>query len=153
MSTLTSGIENSTNGLERLIMTAQEKFIRYKDDLEALIDPMDKYHYLINKGREMPELDDEYKIDSFKVSGCMSTVYLVPKHNDNTIDFMGFSDAAITKGVVAIVVDIFSGLTKNEIQSIDTNYIMNGLQIPVILSASRRNGAFNMFKMIKDYSR
>ena len=134
-------------------MTAQEKFIRYKDDLEALIDPMDKYHYLINKGREMPELDDEYKIDSFKVSGCMSTVYLVPKHNDNTIDFMGFSDAAITKGVVAIVVDIFSGLTKNEIQSIDTNYIMNGLQIPVILSASRRNGAFNMFKMIKDYSR
>jgi cysteine desulfuration protein SufE len=101
----------------------------------------------------MPELDDEYKIDSFKVSGCMSTVYLVPKHNDNTIDFMGFSDAAITKGVVAIVVDIFSGLTKNEIQSIDTNYIMNGLQIPVILSASRRNGAFNMFKMIKDYSR
>jgi cysteine desulfuration protein SufE len=153
VSTLTSGIENSTNGLERLIMTAQEKFIRYKDDLEALIDPMDKYHYLINKGREMPELDDEYKIDSFKVSGCMSTVYLVPKHNDNTIDFMGFSDAAITKGVVAIVVDIFSGLTKNEIQSIDTNYIMNGLQIPVILSASRRNGAFNMFKMIKDYSR
>ena len=85
VSTLTSGIENSTNGLERLTMTVQEKFVKYKDDLNALTETMDKYRYLLDQGNNSSKLPDEYKIESFKVDGCQSNVYLVPKYNNNTI--------------------------------------------------------------------
>jgi cysteine desulfuration protein SufE len=130
----------------------QQKYNKYKDDLDALIEPMDKYHYLIKQGEDTA-LDDEYKIDSFKVDGCMSTVYLVPQHNSNTIDFMADSNSAITKGLATIVADIFSGSTKLEIQGTDINTMIDGLQLPTILSPSRRNGAYNMFKKIKDYAK
>jgi cysteine desulfuration protein SufE len=130
----------------------QQKYNKYKDDLDALIEPMDKYHYLIKQGEDTA-LDDEYKIDSFNVNGCQSTVYLVPKHNNNTIDFMADSNSAITKGLATIVADIFSGSTKLEIQGTDINTMIDGLQLPTILSPSRRNGAFNMFKKIKDYAK
>jgi len=153
VSTLTSGIENSTNGLERLTMTVQEKFVKYKDDLNALTETMDKYRYLLDQGDNSSKLPDEFKLDSFKVPGCMSNVWLVPKHNDNTIDFMGYSDAAFTNGLVAIIVNIFSGATTQEIRDTDTSKMIEGLQLPNILTPSRRNGAFNMFKKIKDYAR
>ena len=129
----------------------QQKYNKYKNDLDALVEPMDKYHYLIKQGKDTA-LDDEYKIDSFNVNGCQSTVYLVPKHNNNTIDFMADSNSAITKGLATIVADIFSGSTKLEIQGTDINTMIDGLQLPTILSPSRRNGAFNMFKKIKDYA-
>ena len=129
----------------------QQKYSKYKNDLDALVEPMDKYHYLIKQGKDTA-LDDEYKIDSFKVEGCQSTVYLVPKHNHNTIDFMADSNSAITKGLATIVADIFSGSTKLEIQGTDINTMIDGLQLPTILSPSRRNGAFNMFKKIKYYA-
>jgi cysteine desulfuration protein SufE len=130
----------------------QQKYNKYKNDLDALVEPMDKYHYLIKQGKDTA-LDDEYKIDSFNVNGCQSTVYLVPKHNNNTIDFMADSNSAITKGLATIVADIFSGSTKLEIQGTDINTMIDGLQLPTILSPSRRNGAFNMFKKIKDYAK
>jgi len=129
----------------------QQKYNKYKNDLDALVEPMDKYHYLIKQGKDTA-LDDEYKIDSFNVNGCQSTVYLVPKHNNNTIDFMADSNSAITKGLATIVADIFSGSTKLEIQGTDINTMIDGLQLPTILSPSRRNGAYNMFKKIKDYA-
>jgi len=130
----------------------QQKYNKYKNDLDALVEPMDKYHYLIKQGKDTA-LDDEYKIDSFNVNGCQSTVYLVPKHNNNTIDFMADSNSAITKGLATIVADIFSGSTKLEIQGTDINTMIDGLQLPTILSPSRRNGAYNMFKKIKDYAK
>ena len=130
----------------------QQKYNKYKNDLDALVEPMDKYHYLIKQGKDTA-LDDEYKIDSFNVNGCQSTVYLVPKHNNNTIDFMADSNSAITKGLATIVADIFSGSTKLEIQGTDINTMIDGLQLPTILSPSRRNGAFNMYKKIKDYAK
>ena len=130
----------------------QQKYNKYKDDLDALIEPMDKYKYLLDQGNKIEQLSDEYKIESFKVEGCQSTVYLVPKHNNNTIEFMGHSDAAFTNGLVAIIVNIFSGATAQEIRDTDTNEMIKGLQLPTILTPSRRNGAFNMFKKIKYYA-
>jgi cysteine desulfuration protein SufE len=65
---------------------------------------------------------------------------------------MGHSDAAFTNGLVAIIVNIFSGATAQEIRDTDTNEMIKGLQLPTILTPSRRNGAFNMFKKIKYYA-
>ena len=104
-------------------MSIEEKYKSYQEQLEVLTENMDKYQYLINIGSKnsMPE---EYKLDSFKIHGCMSQVWLVPKYNEGKITFMADSDAHITRGVVTMVADIFSGATAKQIQ--ETNILEAG---------------------------
>ena len=130
-------------------MSIEEKYKSYQEQLEVLTENMDKYQYLINIGSKnsMPE---EYKLDSFKVHGCMSQVWLVPKYNEGKITFMADSDAHITRGVVTMVADIFSGSTAKQIQETNIDTIINGLGLLSILSPNRRNGAYNMFHKVKD---
>lgn len=133
-------------------MSIQEKYNYYKEELEMLTENMDKYQYLIDLGvkSSMPK---EFRIETFKVPGCMSQVWLVPKYSDNVMTFMADSDAHITKGVASLVADIFSNATKEEIQSTDLDAIIEGLQLTSILSPNRRNGAYNMFGKVKEYAR
>jgi|TARA_B100000073_G_scaffold236555_1_gene197934 cysteine desulfuration protein SufE len=133
-------------------MSIQEKYNYYKEELEMLTENMDKYQYLIDLGvkSSMPK---EFRIETFKVPGCMSQVWLVPKYSDNVMTFMADSDAHITKGVASLVADIFSNATKEEIQSTDLDAMIEGLQLTSILSPNRRNGAYNMFGKVKEYAR
>jgi|TARA_B100000073_G_C23705407_1_gene562078 cysteine desulfuration protein SufE len=133
-------------------MSIQEKYNNYKEQLELLTENMDKYQFLIDLGSKgtMPE---EYRIETFKVPGCMSQVWLVPKFENNIITFMADSDAHITKGVATLVADIFSNSTKEEIQNTDLDAMIEGLQLTSILSPNRRNGAYNMFGKVKDYAK
>ena len=133
-------------------MSIQEKLEKYKTDLELFDNNMDKYQYLITLGSKSSMLE-EYRLDTFKVHGCMSQVWLVPKYSDNLITFMADSDAHITKGVASLVADIFSNATKEEIQSTDLDAMIEGLQLTSILSPNRRNGAYNMFGKVKEYAR
>ena len=132
-------------------MSIQEKYNKYKKNLELLTDNMDKYQYLIELGSNN-SVPAEYKIDTFKVDGCMSQVWLVPKYENNIMTFMADSDAMITKGVATMVADIFSNSTKEHIQQVDIDDLINGLQLTSILSPNRRNGAYNMFGKVKEYA-
>lgn len=132
-------------------MSIQEKYNKYKENLEILTDNMDKYQYLIELGSNN-SVPAEYKIDTFKVDGCMSQVWLVPKYKNNIMTFMADSDAMITKGVASMVADIFSKSTKEEIREVDIDELINGLQLTSILSPNRRNGAYNMFGKVKEYA-
>ena len=133
-------------------MSIQEKYQNYKQELEMLTENMDKYQYLIDLGASstMPK---DFRIETFKVPGCMSQVWLVPKYGDDTIKFMADSDAHITKGVATLVANIFSGSTKQEIQDTDLDAMIEGLKLTSILSPNRRNGAYNMFGKVKDYAK
>jgi len=133
-------------------MSIQEKYNYYKEELEMLTENMDKYQYLIDLGvkSSMPK---EFRIETFKVPGCMSQVWLVPKYSDNVMTFMADSDAHITKGVASLVADIFSNATKEEIQNTDVDCIIEGLKLTSILSPNRRNGAYNMFGKVKEYAK
>ena len=133
-------------------MSIQEKYNYYKEELEMLTENMDKYQYLIDLGvkSSMPK---EFRIETFKVPGCMSQVWLVPKYSDNVMTFMADSDAHITKGVATLVADIFSNSTKEEIQNTNIDSMIEGLQLSSILSPNRRNGAYNMFGKVKDYAK
>tara|TARA_B100001057_G_scaffold434325_1_gene463884 strand:- start:3333 stop:3740 length:408 start_codon:yes stop_codon:yes gene_type:complete len=132
-------------------MSIQEKYNKHRDNLELLTDNMDKYQYLIDLGSDTV-IPTEFKIDSFKVNGCMSQVWLVPKYENDTIIFMADSDSMITKGVASMVADIFSNSTKQDIQDINMDELINGLQLTSILSPNRRNGAYNMFGKVKEYA-
>ena len=133
-------------------MSIQEKYSNYKDILGNYSNNMEKYEYLISVGKDT-NIAEEYKIDSFKVSGCLSQVWLVPKYEKDTITFMCDSDAHITKGLVTIIANIFSGATKQEIQNTNIEDMIEGLQLLNILSPNRRNGTYNMFGKIKQYAK
>jgi len=133
-------------------MSIQEKYNYYKEELEMLTENMDKYQYLIDLGAKS-FMSKEFRIETFKVPGCMSQVWLVPKYDNNIMTFMADSDAHITKGVASLVADIFSNATKEEIQNTDIESIIEGLKLTSILSPNRRNGAYNMFGKVKEYAR
>lgn len=133
-------------------MSIQEKYNFYKKELELRTENMDKYQYLIDLGSQV-SMPKEFRIETFKVPGCMSQVWLVPKYINNAMTFMADSDAHITKGVASLVADIFSNATKEEIQNADVDSIIEGLKLTSILSPNRRNGAYNMFGKVKEYAK
>jgi len=134
-------------------MTINDKIEKYREELDMFPDSIEKYQYLIEKGKNALNLvPDELKTDNWKVHGCMSQVWLVPKNNEGKIEYMSDSDAWITKGVVTIIADVYSGSTAKEI--VDNNLdLAKELDFGTILSGQRRNGAYNMLLKIKDHAK
>ena len=93
------------------------------ENFELLDDWEDKYRYLIDLGEKLPPFAEECRTDEWKVSGCQSQVWLVPSFvregNNVRLHFAGDSDAAIVRGLIAVVLTVFDGKTREEILSLD----------------------------------
>lgn len=114
----------------------------------------DRYRYLIDLGRELPPLDDAYRIDAFKVEGCMSQVWLVPvPAEDDVLRFQVDSDSAIVKGLAAVLMVLYSGRTAREIASTDIEGIFARIGLDQHISPNRRNGFYAMVETIKETAR
>lgn len=122
------------------------------DNFEILDDWEDKYRYIIDLGSKLAPLPDSFKTEEWKVRGCQSQVWLVPEKKDGHLFFIGESDAAIVKGLIAIVLMIFSGRTVAEIKALDIDAIFRRLGLEEHLSPSRRNGLISMAAKIKYYA-
>ena len=90
-------------------MTIDDKIDMYKEKLDVFIEPLDRYQFLMDQSDLGEALPDEFMIDEFKVTGCVSQVWLVPRMQNGILTFMADSDALITKGVVKVLCDIYSG--------------------------------------------
>lgn len=123
----------------------------YKEKLDVFIEPLDRYQFLMDQSDLGEALPDEFMIDEFKVTGCVSQVWLVPRMQNGILTFMADSDALITKGVVKVLCDIYSGRVPWEVTA-NTRDITEELNFGNILSMNRRNGAYNMIKKIKEYA-
>lgn len=125
-------------------------------NFELLEDWEDKYRYLIELGNALEPLQDEYKNDSWMVLGCQSQVWLVPEVVEQNgvakISFKGDSDAIIVKGLISVVISIFSGRTVDEIKNIAVDKIFADIGLQEHLSPSRRNGLHSMVEKIKLYA-
>lgn len=122
------------------------------EDFEFLEDWEDRYQEIIDLGRQLPELPAEYKTEEYKVRGCVSQVWLVPRVNDTNppmIEFIADSDAHIVKGLVAILLMVYSGKTPQQIMDVDIQGIFKKLDLASHLSPSRSNGFQAMVKRIK----
>ena len=119
------------------------------DDFAFLDDWEDRYMHVIDLGRGLPPLPVEAKTDQNKVKGCASQVWLVSSKAGEQWQFQGDSDAHIVKGLVAIVLEIFSGRTSEDIKSLDANDILSKLGLAEHLSAQRSNGLAAMIGRIK----
>ncbi len=119
-------------------------------DTFAFIDDWDeRYRYLIDLGRQLPLMDEAGRTDAFKVRGCQSQVWLVPHLSDRgCLFFEGDSDAHIVKGLVALMLLIFSGKTPAEILATDAKAVLEQLDLKGHLSPMRANGLFAMVERI-----
>ena len=118
-------------------------------DFELLEDWEDRYRHIIDLGRTLQPLTQAEMSDENKVRGCASQVWLVTEPDGEVLRFRGDSDAQIVRGLVAVVLALYSGRTRNEIVAFDANAAFRRLGLDGALSAQRSNGLASMVKRIR----
>lgn len=121
------------------------------DDFEQLGEWMDKYEYIIQLGKELEPMDEQYKTDVHLIKGCQSRVWLHAELKDGLIHFSADSDALITKGLVALVVSVLNKQSPKSIVDADL-YFVKAIGLDSHLSPTRSNGLLSMLKQIKMYA-
>jgi cysteine desulfuration protein SufE len=119
------------------------------EDFGLIDDWEDRYRYVIDLGRELAPLTADERVDANKVRGCASQVWLVPAREGERWTFRGDSDASIVKGLVAVLLRLYSGATPAEIRARDARALFDRLGLSGHLSQQRSNGFFSMVERIK----
>jgi cysteine desulfuration protein SufE len=132
-------------------MTIQELQDEIIADFGLFDDWEQKYEYLIELGKELPLIDDQYKTDANLIRGCQSRVWLHADYRNGKLFFTADSDAIITKGLVSMVIRVLSGHTPAEIASAEI-YFIDAIGLKNHLSSTRSNGLLSMLKQIKLYA-
>ena len=133
------------------MMGIKEKQQELIDDFAFLSDWEQKYEYIIDLGKELKGLPEEKKKEDILIKGCQSQVWLDAELRDGKIFFLADSDGILPKGIISLLVGVYSGHTAEEILDSDFDFISKiGLQ--EFLSPSRANGLASMIKQIKFYA-
>ena len=130
------------------IQEAEQEIIEEFSDYE---DWMDKYKLFIDLGNEQEPLDEKYKTESNLIDGCQSRVWLQADYEDGKIHFQAESDALIVKGIVSLLLRVFSDRTPDEILNADLRFIEE-IGLKEHLSPTRSNGLVAMIKQIRLYA-
>ena len=117
-------------------------------DFEFLDSWEDKYQLIIDMGKSLPHMDDEYKVDSNKLKGCQSTVYFITQNNKDTLSFMANSDAFIVQGLIALILKVFNNKTPTQIMNTELSFLKE-IGLDQHLSPTRKNGLSAMIRRIK----
>ena len=121
------------------------------EEFELFDDWMDKYNSIIELGKELPMIDEQYKTPEFLIEGCQSQVWLHADYRDGKVFFTADSDAIITKGIVNLLIRVLSERTPQEIIDNDLHYL-DAIGLKEHLSPTRSNGLASMIKQIKLYA-
>ncbi len=121
------------------------------DEFSMFEDWMQRYEYMIDLGKSLPLIDDEFKTDDNIIKGCQSKVWVHADLEDNKLIFTADSDAIITKGIIAILIRAFSNQKPQDIIDADTKFI-DEIGLKEHLSPTRANGLVSMIKQIKLYA-
>lgn len=132
-------------------MTINEIQDQIIEEFSAFGDWMERYEFLIDMGRTLPPFDVAHKVPDFLIEGCQSKVWLYPSLDNGVITFTADSDALITRGIVALLVRVFSGRTPEEIISADI-YFIDRIGLKQNLSPTRSNGLLSMMKQMRLYA-
>ena len=128
--------------------TGSQKLDQIVVRLKGTADPKRRYEYVLWLAKKLEPLPEEFRNDVFKVKGCVSQVYVVGQLVDGKLHWQGDSDAAITKGLLALLIEGTEGLDPNAMAGIDPAFLSEtGLQAS--LTPSRANGFLNIFKMMQ----
>lgn len=130
------------------IKAIQEEII---EEFSMFDDWMQRYEYMIDLGKSLPLINDKNKTEDRLIKGCQSKVWLDSSLNNGKIIFLADSDAIITKGIIAILLRVFSNQTPEDILASDTNFI-DEIGLKEHLSPTRANGLVSMIKQVKLYA-
>jgi len=118
------------------------------DDYE-LLDGEDRYRLLIDLGRELEPMPDALKTDATKVRGCSASVWLYPTASEGRLHFLADSNAAITKGIVALVLSAVQDKPAAEVAALDVTAALAPFELSKHLSSNRTQGVPNMIALVK----
>jgi|TARA_B100000768_G_scaffold179034_1_gene195909 cysteine desulfuration protein SufE len=130
------------------IKEIQEEII---DEFSMFDDWMERYEYIIDLGKSLPIIEEQNKLDENLIKGCQSKVWLYSEIENERIKFSADSDAILTKGIVALLLRVYSCQKPQEILAADTNFI-DQIGLKEHLSPTRANGLVSMLKQIKMYA-
>jgi cysteine desulfuration protein SufE len=129
-------------------MSIEETENEIVEEFEIFPEWMEKYEHIIEIGNSVPKIDEKYKDEAHEIKGCQSKVWLHSELKDGHIFYSADSDAIITKGLVGLVIRVFSGHTPEEIIKADISFI-DKIGLHEHLSPTRSNGLTAMIKQIK----
>ena len=121
------------------------------EEFSMFDDWMQRYEYMIELGKSLPLIEEQYKTEDNVIKGCQSKVWLHASFENGKIYFSADSDAIITKGLVGMITGIFSGHSPKEIAETNLHFI-NDIGLTQHLSPNRSNGLLSMIKQIKYYA-
>ena len=130
------------------VAAAQEELV---EEFRFFDNWMDRYQYLIDLGRRLPEFPEADRTDANKIRGCQSQVWFVASENDGRLEFRAISDAAIVSGLIAMLLRIYSGKRPQDILDTPPDFV-EALQLQAHLSPTRSNGLASMLKAIRNFA-
>ena len=130
------------------IKEIQEEII---DEFAMFDDWMERYEYIIDLGKSLPIIDEQFKLDENLIKGCQSKVWLHSELQEDSLVFTADSDAILTKGIVALLLRVFSDQKPADVIAAKTDFI-DEIGLKEHLSPTRANGLVSMVKQIKMYA-
>jgi len=130
------------------VQAAQDELV---EEFQFFDNWMDRYQYLIDLGRRLPDFPEADRIDANKIRGCQSQVWFVATAHDGRLEFRAISDAAIVSGLIALLLRIYSGRRPKDILDTPPDFV-EALELEQHLSPTRSNGLSSMLKAIRTFA-
>ena len=130
------------------VQAAQDELV---EEFQFFDNWMDRYQYLIDLGRQLPEFPESDRIDANKIRGCQSQVWFIASEKDGRLYFQAISDAAIVSGLIAMLLRIYSGRLPQDILDTPPAFV-TALDLEQHLSATRSNGLSSMLSAIRTFA-
>ena len=132
-------------------MTIQETQAEIVDEFSMFDDWMERYEYIIELGKSLPVISEQFKTEENSIKGCQSKVWVHAKQEEDKLFFTADSDAILTKGIIAILIRAFSNQSASAILEANTDFI-DEIGLKEHLSPTRANGLVSMINKIKMYA-
>ena len=130
----------------------QKRLDRYVQILNNIDGDSDKFLWIMDFGKNSVQFDDQHRVPSFEIKGCQSQTWLVPHFIEDKIYFTADSAALISKGMVNIIADVYSGSTAQDIREFDQKEFEK-MNLSTLLTPGRNNGVNSMLKKIRHYAK
>ena len=132
-------------------MNIEQKRDQLVEELMPFEDHLERFAYIIDRAKDAPGLDEQYKIDTFLIKGCVSQLWIFPRFEERKCYFQADSDASITTGTANLLCDLYSGESPQDVVALEPDFLSE-VGITQHLSPNRRNGLTGVREKIKSYA-
>jgi cysteine desulfuration protein SufE len=138
--------------LNTVIMTLEQKKDALVEEITLIPDAYERLGYIVDRGKKADGLTEDLRIDSFKIEGCMSQLWVVPAYKEGLCSFKSESDSAIVKGIASLLCDFYSEAKPDDIRKTNAEFLSE-VGITQHLSPNRRNGLSRIVESIQHFAK